>query len=290
MNNKKIPIIKENRIEKIKKCLECVDAYAFNRDKQRDCVLNLYKDKKEKSIEHRDKSIFRGMVIPSLRYLGLIMGYGNFIRVSANGKLMIESQLIDQDLHNRVLRAVIYEIDENVFHFINIIGNSYSLLLQDFLNYLYNRVDAPSEKQKKERISRWLSILEEVELVKRQTQMISINKENFNQAIKDLNINFKNPVAFKRYFLEVYFKLGKGSAGVVDIADLRREVAIEMLQENKIILTEKQFDAMLRNILQENQEYVISLGKPMGAQEKLFEYKGNYFRTIFIKTRKAVEK
>lgn len=285
MNGKKIPLIKEYRIDRIKKCMECVDRYAFDRDNQRDCVLNLYPDK-GKSLEHRDKSIFRGMVIPSLRYLGLSVGYGNFIRVSTNSKLIIESQLIDQELHNRALRAVICEVDKDIFHFINIIKNSLPLRAKEFINDMCNKIEGPSEKQKKERISHWLSILKQVELIIYSSKEISINEEKLRQTLKDMDVGLKNPMAFEKYFFETYFELSKDSAGVVDIEDLRESVAVKMLKEHKVILTEKQFDEMLRNVLLETNEYIISLGKPMGAREKLFEYKGNYFRTIFIKPRK----
>ena len=121
MDNRKILPIKEYRFDKLVKCLECIDKNAFNREKQRDCVLDLYQNRKGKDIEHRDKSIFRGMVISSLRYLGLIMGYSDFIRASANGKLLICSKLIDLELHNRVSRALVYELDRSTFKFITII-------------------------------------------------------------------------------------------------------------------------------------------------------------------------
>jgi len=285
MNSEKIPLIKEYRIDNIIKCIECIDKYAFNRDKQKDCILSLYPDS-GRGLEHRDKSIFRGMVIPSLRYLGLIVGYGDSIRVGTNGKLIIESQLIDQELHKRVLRAVTYEVDKDIFHFINIIKNSPSLLVEEFVNDMYSRIDAPSEKQKKERISNWLSILKQVELVNYSSQRISINKEKFCQTLKDMDVNLKDPMTFKKYFFETYFELSKDSAGVVAIVNLRDKVSIKMLKEHKVILTEEQFDKMLRNSLFETDEYIISLGKPMGAREKLFEYKGNYFGTVFIRTRK----
>ena len=87
---------------------------------------------------------------------------------------------------------------------------------------------------------------------------------------------------FKKCLFEAYFGLRKETAGIVDIADLRENVAVKLLRENKIILTENQFDEMLRKIPFATDSYIISFGRPMGAEEKLFKYKDNYFRTLSI--------
>lgn len=277
-NNKKIPLIKEYRIDKLKSGLECIDKYHFNRDKQKDCILNLYKGKSE-------KSVFRGMIIPSLRHLGLIIGYGDFLRTSASGKLIIKSELMNKNLHRRVLRAVIYEIDKNIFQFIDTIKNTYPISIQNFLKLM--DIDAPSEKQKKERIFHWLFILRKVELIDYNAQNITIDEHKYNQTLSDVNIDYKNVEDFRKYLFDVYFKLSKKTAGIIDIADLRESVAIKMLKDNKIILTEDQFDEMLRKISFATDDYIISFGRPMGAEEKLFKYKGNYFRTLSIQRKRG---
>lgn len=277
-NNKKIPLIKEYRIDKLKSGLECIDEYHFNRDKQKDCILNLYPGKSE-------KSVFRGMIIPSLRHLGLIVGYRDFLRTSANGKLIIKSELMNKNLHRRVLRAVIYEIDKNIFQFTDTIKNNYPISIQNFLKLM--DIDAPSEKQKKERIFHWLSILRKVELIDYNAQNITIDEHKYNQTLSDVNIDYKNVEDFRKYLFDVYFKLSKKTAGIIDIADLRESVAIKMLKDNKIILTEDQFDEMLRKISFATDDYIISFGRPMGAEEKLFKYKGNYFRTLSIQRKRG---
>jgi hypothetical protein len=296
MNNKRLPLIKEYRIDKLTKCIECIDKHCFNRNKQKDCVLQLYPNKKAKSVDHLDKSIFRGMVIPSLRYLGLIVGYDKFIRASANGKLIIESQVINSELHQRVFRAVIFEVDKKIFNFIGFIGSKPTLTLEEIINYFHDNTGDISYKQKKERIKKWLSILKQVELINTPSKSILINdedkiylnKKTLRQTVEDTNANFKNSDIFKKYFLNSYLGLSNKSAGVVDIIDLREVVSIKMLREEKMILTEAQFDGMLRETPFETETYLISFGKPMGAQEKLFQYKGSYFKTVFIKIRKKV--
>lgn len=272
-SNKEIPLVKEYRVNKLKSCLKCIDRHPFNRDKQRECILDLYRGKSE-------KSVFRGMVIPSLRHLGLIVGYGDFLRVSANGKLITESESMGQNLHQCVLRAVIYEIDQDIFQFIDVFRDNDSISIQNFLQLM--DINAPSEKQKKERISHWLSVLMHVELINYDAQNITLNKHKYNQTLSDVNTNYKNVGDFEKCLFDAYFELNKETAGIVDIVDLRENVAVNMLRYNKIILTENQFDEMLRKITFATDDYIISFGRPMGAEEKLFKYKGNYFRTLSI--------
>ena len=159
--NRKIPLIKEYRIQKLTKCLECFDKFAYHREKQRDCVLELYPNKGSKTLEHREKSIFRGMVIPSLRYLGLIIGFGDIIKPSANGKLIVESQF-DNELYERCWRAVIFEIDKRFFNFLEIIKQR-RFSKNNLIEVLSGQIEGASFRQKKERIEKWLSILHQVE-------------------------------------------------------------------------------------------------------------------------------
>lgn len=258
-------------MDKLRSCLKCIGNYAFNRDKQKECILNLYPGKSE-------KSVFRGMVIPSLRHLGLIVGYGDFLRLSANGKLIIESESLSQNLYQRVLRAVMYEIDQNMFQFIGIIRNNDLISVQNFIQLM--DVNAPSDKQKRERISHWLSVLKEVGLINYNAENIVLNKQIYNQTLSDMD--YKNVEEFRKQLFDAYSELYKKTAGIVDIADLREKVAVEMLKNDKMTLTEGQFDKMLREIHFVTDGYIISFGRPMGAEEKLFEYKGNYFRTLSI--------
>jgi len=293
MSNKKIHTtkeIKEYHISKLIDSLDCIDKNAFNRDKQRDCILSLYPNKKDRDIEHRDKSIFRGMVIPSLKYLGLIIGQGDFIRVSANGKLIIQSRFINPDLHQRVLSAVIYEIDETKLRLIENIRNFSSLTVKEFIDLINGKIDAFSERSKMAIVRKWLAIFKQVNLIRSSSKRIllheedqmKINEEKLQQVLIDIDVNSKNLDDFKKCFLDFYFELAKNSAGVVDIADLREKVSLKMIEEYRI-LTEDQFDIMLRKIPFETDEYIISLGKPMHARDKLFRYRDSYYRTIFLK-------
>jgi len=282
---KKIPLIKEYRIQRLTKCLECFDKFAYHREKQRDCVLKLYPNKSNKTLEHQEKSIFRGMVIPSLRYMGLIIGFGDLIKPSANGKLIVESQF-DNELYERCWRAVIFEIDRRLFNFLGIIKQR-RFSNNNLIEVLSGQIEGASFRQKKERIEKWLSILHQAGLIDLSAN-VSINEDNYKQVLLDINPDLKNFDRFCDYVTDEYYKLGRSSAGIVDIRDLREAVALMFLKE-KYILTEEQFDHLLRKFITTTPYLHISLGEPMGADQKLFEYKGKFYKTIIMKRKEVLK-
>ena len=283
--NKKIPLIKEYRIQRLTKCLECFDKFAYHREKQRDCVLELYSNTGNKTLEHREKSIFRGMVIPSLRYLELIIGFGDIIKPSANGKLIIESQF-DIELYERCWRAVIFEIDRRLFNFLEIIKQR-RFSKNNLIEVLSGQIEGASFRQKKERIEKWLSILHQIELIK-YSMDVSLNENNYKQVLLDIDANLKNLEKFCDYVIDEYYKLGRSSAGIVDIRELREAVALMFLKERHI-LTEEQFDHLLRKFITTTPYLHISLGEPMGADQKLFKYKGKFYKTIIMKRKEVLK-
>jgi len=157
-------------------------------------------------------------------------------------------------------------------------------LTQDyFVDEISKKIEAFSQKQKEERIRRWLKILEQCGLVKRGKDNITIHLlyQNLEQAEKDLNWQAKLSL-FKKFLFEGYSFLSDKTAGVVDIVDLREYVALSLYRKKKGILTESRFDELLRALNLVTDDYVISLGHPMGAEEKLFVYRDDYYRTLSI--------
>ncbi len=234
---RKIPLIKEYRIQKLEECLRCIDKHAYHREKQRDCVLALYPNIRNKTLEHREKSIFRGMVIPSLRYLGLIVGFGDMIKPSANGKLIIESHF-HNELHERCWRAIVYEIDKTIFNFLMNIGQR-QFFKEEIIRVLSDQILGASEKQKRERIEKWLSILHQTGLIV-YSEKVGINEKHYNQVLMDINPNLKDFDKFCEYIIQEYHRLGKNLAGIVDIRELREAVALRFLKENYKVLIENQ--------------------------------------------------
>lgn len=287
MTMKRTPLIKEYRLEKLEACLDCIDKHAFDRERQKDCILSLYLGKSE-------KSVFRGMVIPSCRHLGLIIGYGDFIRLSANGKIMITSRALGDEVHDRVGRAVLGEVDEVKFGFMDALEANAPISRAAFFSLARTLIDAPTEKQADERIRHWLSMLMQVQLVDRDGgDCLRIRQREFEETLQDLDASSKDVMTFRDHLFDAYRDLTRGRAPVADIPDLREKVAVGMLGlDGGLILTEGQFDQMLAQVAFSSDNYVISLGRPMGAEEKLFEYQGSHFRTLsirFLKKREVQE-
>ncbi len=182
MNKIVLPLIKENRISKLTDILSIFDEYPYNREKQSECILKLYPNKIA-------KSVFRGMAIPSLRYLGLIVGYDNLIRLSANGRIIREAYLkSDQELR-RAWRAIIYELDNNNFGFMRVIRSQSDLGI--IKNKLEPSIKGPSEKQVIERINRWLRMLCDSRLIIEKDGQIMLNYKTMGKAADDINANDK---------------------------------------------------------------------------------------------------
>ncbi len=274
MAAKPLPLIKENRIDKLKASLKCIAAHPFDRKKQRDCIMGLYPGKTE-------KSVFRGMVIPSLRHLGFIVGHGGGLRVSANARIIIDSENIGGDFHRRSLRAVMYEVDKTKFGFVDTLVERIPMTLTGFLEKVVPTLDVPDGRIR-ERVVSWLSILEQAELINSITPKVDLNEENRKQAVYDLDTSNVNTEQFQTLLFDQYLRLGKKTAGIVDITDLRASIASIMLVKGQKMVTEGMFDNLLRSIPFATDNYLISLGRPMGAEEKLFGHKGNYYRTISI--------
>ena len=276
----KVPLIKENNIAMLIKSMECIDKHAFNREAQRDCILTLYPNKSE-------KSVFRGMVIPSLRHLGFIVGYSDLIRLTANGKLLLESKKQGNNEFKRVSSVVFLEIDSDKFKFIEEIqkleGANNKSGQDDVIRVLSQKVEGPSQKQKRERITRWLKILEQCALLKKEKGTIDIHLLYGNLENAQEHLDWQPKLSrFKKILFDGYLSLAGETAGVVDIVDLREHVALSFYRDNKNVLTEKRFDELLKSLPLVTDDYVVSLGHPMGAEEKLFVYEGDYYRTLSI--------
>jgi len=279
----KFPLLKEYRINKIVQCLECFEKYPYNRFMQKKCVIGKYNVKDNKPFERLEKSIFRGMVLTSLRILGFIYGESNFLRLSSNGQLLLEGKRKNSNIFTYIKQKLILEIDEEKFGFLSFFLNNFKVIeLKKFLNFFYPKINAISIKQKKERIMKWLSILKQVKLIYYNEEKIYLNEQNYYFMISYINSKINTEI-FKENFFKAYGFLRNEFGNVVEIESLRKNTSLRLLKYENIILTEKMFDELLRQIPLTTDRYLISLGKPMGASEKLFKYKGNYYKTLIIK-------
>jgi hypothetical protein len=200
--------------------------------------------------------------------------------VSANGRIIVEAGDISKGELLRAWRAIILELDNKIFRYLGHMNNYASV--DTILDTLTMITAGPNEKQIEERIKRWLRILLDSELLSAADNKIKVNTDNLKGANKDLRLSCKKS-KYEGMLLSGYRAFPfKESAGIVDIADLREYVAALYYTKYNMILTEMQFDELLRALPFITKEYIISLGHAMGAEEKLFCKKGEYYRTISI--------
>ncbi len=283
-------MIKENRIDRIVSSLECIERNPLDRDLQRDCVLKLYKKAQnhrcDGTTEHFDKGIFRGMIITTLGMLGLIVNTGKSISPSENGFLVLMGRRNAEYENLKILPFVFREIDHDNFGFVETISNEYGGGCE--VSTLINDIEEYTKPQKKERVKRWIEVLKSVGLVSQsEGGLILINRP----LIAELNMRRPNFITLKGRFedaiLEKYGELASKYNGIVRIEDLRIEIALKFLMDYNEIITKNNFDQLLSTLEMESNNYRISFGKPMGAAEKLFKYKGNSYRTIYISRRRG---
>jgi hypothetical protein len=278
MKKKIIPLIKEYRLKKLFQVMNCFEQFPFNRDGLRECILGLYGDKEE-------KSIFRGMVIPSLRHLGLILGYDEDLRLSANGSLIVQARRKSEAEGERIFRAILAEIDDANIKILKTTLKK-NIIFSDLKQHLIDKdkIEAPSKKQSMERINHWTSMLLEAGLLVEQNKEMAVSVETMKHVEQDLDLSTKK-TEFEKIFFEAYKSIFKKQENIpiVDIPDIRAEVASVFYDKHNLVVTENQFDELLRSIKFATDNYIVSLGRAMGAEEKLLVYEGSYYRTISVR-------
>ncbi len=272
---RKIPLIKETRLDKITTSLECFHLFHLDRNAQRNCIMKEYPGKSE-------KSAFRGMVIPSIRHLGLILGTVENITVSSNGLLLLAGKKRSEKEVQRIACALLLELDRQGVGLIQLIKSRNSINLKQILCELEPIVESVSKKQSNERIKRWLNLLVESKIVIEGKQGLYLDSEKSNKAEKDLNIGDKEK-QFETVFLKAYKNLLTDNLGIIRISRLREETSKIFYSEFNQVITENQFDLLLSKMPHVTNEYILSFGEPIGADEKLFNYHGRYFKTLNIK-------
>ncbi|MFP3898017.1 MAG: hypothetical protein ACLFVD_01725 [Dehalococcoidia bacterium] len=278
MTNEKrtLPVLKTSS-RKLLALLRCVYEHPFDRDGLREAILGLYPGRDE-------KSVFRGMVIPTLRRLGLIIGYEQSIRLSANGTLILTASDNSESEALRVLRAILLEIDQATGHLIEELEGKEPTEVKHIVEMVAPEIEAPNQKQSLERTRDWIAYLTSASLMLQEDDHVYINMKNLKQAYTDLEAATKSGF-FGCFLLDRYRKLLQYQPGIrsIGIEDLRREVGTAVYKERSAIITANQFDILLRKMPHITDDHVITFGRSMGPEEKLFVFGGKYYETISIR-------
>jgi hypothetical protein len=284
-----IPVLKAWR--RVFELIECIHDHPYDREGFQYAVLDLYGGDKS------SKSVFRGMTIPTLRNLGLIVGYGDNIHESANGALLYAANAAGQLDRMRALRAILIEIDnENIGVSSDLLTEQSTFALEDFVKRWMPKVNITDNRTisnpiaqaraARERVLDWINFLTFAELLYNQHDNLRIDIEKFSQAKQDLDYQIaEKKENFKTFLFSGYKKIvfEQQGMGTVEIENLRTEVALSFHKKLNVILTEKQFDALLSDLPKTSDNHIISLGRSMGADEKLFFFQGKYYQTLLIR-------
>ena len=248
-----IPVLKAWK--RVFELIECFGKHPFDREELKTSVLALFSDGKE------EKSVFRGMAIPTMRRLGLIVGFGEDIRLSPNGRLIFEAQKLRDILAHRALASIAFEIDRDEVGFIELIGKNKAIDKNGFVSICFSNLRTQNIPAAKERIRNWLVFLNMCGLLIVK-EFISLNKEGVKIARDDLNPRPKKN-SFKSVLLKAYDSLFRKSAGIKtqSLLSLREETSMIFLNQNRMILTENQFDFLLSEIPKSTGRYQMSFGR-----------------------------
>lgn len=271
--------------------LETINSHGHDREGFQQAVLDLYGNEKT------SKSVFRGMAIPTLRNLGFILGYGSVIRISANGSLIFSAYTKDTHEGFRALRTILVEMEKtNNFGILDYLIDKPSINYDTLISYFIGKIEtseirrssSPKAKEKaaKERLSNWINFLVFSQIIFKDRDNIRIDTENYYRAMVDINHNIQEKKEnFKSILLKSYKKIvhSQTGLGTVEIEALREATALSFYSKYNLLVTEKQFDALLSSMPKTTDDYVITLGRSMGADEKLFVYQGKYYQTIFVR-------
>ncbi len=257
--------------------LLCAFKHPYDREGFKEAVLQLYPGREE-------KSVFRGMAIPTLRRLGLIIGYEDLIRLSSDGFLIVEALRLSHEQGKRTLRAHLLEFEiEREWCILKILCQK-PYDKQAFVNDFQGHVEAPNKRQAMERLNDWLSYLCFSSLLAC-NEKLTINQTNFKNAQNDIEFEHKKQF-FREFFFTAYKQVALQYKGVfsVEIEEVRKVTAQVALSKKNSIITSRQFDELLRSSIEfTTNKYTISFGRSMGADENLFKLQNNFYKTISIR-------
>lgn len=259
VGNRKVdlPVLKVQPV-RLFDLLLCAHQHPYDREGFKEAVLKLFPGREE-------KSVFRGMAIPTLRRLGLIIGYDDLIRLSSDGFLLVKAWELSSEQGQRALRAYLLEYEFKRGW--RIIDNFFKETDKHaFIAGFLGNIEAPNTIQASERLQDWLSYLCFSSLVSCNDHLL-INQENFQRASRDIDFMDKKPF-FQKFFLAAYKEVSQLYKGIstVEIDEVRRAVAEMALKQRNSILTSRQFDELLRfDVEMITNRYMISFGRSMGA-------------------------
>lgn len=214
-----------------------------------------------------EKSVLRGMAIPTLRGFGLLLGFEQSLHLSSDGALVAAGA--DRDSHDP-MRAILYELEEEL-QLASAWGPSQMVgAATDKLCAL----DGTATPESRRRAQRWISYLEYFGVVVRKGEtLLRAKRLPAKMAYPD----------FAKHLASAYKSLSPKTIGepAVAIDEIARSVALDYFTAG-LVLTRQVFDKCLTRCLDEG-KLPLHLHRSMGAEQKLFRYGAEVYESISLR-------
>ena len=277
MDHPEIPVLKMPP-KYICKATQILYQYGENRSELREHVLSMFDSADE-------KSVFRGMYVPTMRALRLTLGFGQEIRCSSNGRLLFEAYSKSNDEGKRVLGKILVEIDEDNYNIVDFLKNRLVTEHKSIVKFITSK-DASlgltplSDTVVNERVRKFMRYLTEGRVVKQADSQYALD-EGYQQIKVDTDV-IKVP-EFWDILLSCYNIIEEMKAGFpsVPIYQLRNEVSKQFYQRG-IALTEREFDSLIARLPRIQSDYILKFSRPMMESEKLLHLGGEVYSGMAI--------
>jgi len=210
------------------------------------------------------------MAIPTLRGLGLLMGFEATVHLSSDGALVAAG--FDRR-RNDPMAAVLGDIEAELG-----LDTPWSPVQTiDEISAALFEVDAEGTSESRRRVQRWLAYLEYFGVVARTGE----GREGLCRTSRPA-LQVSAP-QFEKYLLAAYRKLSPKTIGepAVLIDDVAREVALQCLDAGEVV-TRRMFDGYLSRCVSDGR-VAVHLHRSMGAGQKLFRLRGEVFESMSIR-------
>ncbi len=253
---------------KVVDVVRALAAHEFDRDAFRVAVLRLFNAKTE-------KSVFRGMAIPTLRVLGLLVGFEREMHLSGDGTLVREVDT-DSPGPNVAMQRILCLLEGQ--HGLEPPWMS-GALRYDLAFKAFGALEPQTAGDFTGHLRRWLLYLTYFGIIERRDDRL-------------IRIIRLTPVQkwTKKALLELstglrlaYHQIAPRGVGepIAAIEDVHRTFAVAQWQARKALITRSDFDALLTLII-EKHPLSIHLHRSMGPEQRLFVYRGEHYQALSI--------
>jgi len=242
-------------------------AHEYNRDGFKFAVMDLFASDKV------EKSVFRGMAIPTLRALGLLTGFEAELHLSCDGALLAAGA----DAKTTLVAAHLLVELESTLQIQGIWNGRRTTKSTTTVVAALCDLEAKSgsvTSDTRARVRRWLGYLEHFGVIVK-------SADNYERPVLlESNISKKR---FMDTMMESYRTLSPKTIGepTVPIDEVARAVALALFEDG-VIVTRKRFDQMLSECLTSGR-VPIHLHHSMGAEQRLFAWQGESYQAMSIR-------